>query len=294
VEPDSSEPQPPPTKPLGFYINLDRSEDRRAVLESRLAELGLTERFSRIPAVDGRASSVRPDITMRSELGCYLSHLDAIRAGAASGRWTHIIEDDVVISRFMEPVLDVVLSTPQYERFDLILTNCGLGLDTNVVSTFRDIYDRSVQVGDDGRVNSVNSVSVAYLNGLEFFSAASYLINPASIGRVMALLDTELDRAPFTAIDAVYQDLARQRALTIGVTIPFLTLPDDFGLASTIRARSPWRTAHYVIAAALFADRDIQALEALLNGLETGVTDSPTRSLITRAFGYAIGVTPVL
>lgn len=71
-----------------YYINLDRSPERRAVFESQANTLGL--QYTRIPAVDGRKVGTdgsidgirfKNDFTSmsNSEIGCTLSHLKAIK-----------------------------------------------------------------------------------------------------------------------------------------------------------------------------------------------------------------------
>jgi glycosyl transferase, family 25 len=86
-----------------FVINLDGSTDRLDMISARLDELGLV--FERVPAVRGALLSEtekrkicpwRPWRYARTdgEIGCYLSHLKAIRAVADSGLERAIILED--------------------------------------------------------------------------------------------------------------------------------------------------------------------------------------------------------
>ena len=73
-----------------FYINLDRSEDRRKVMEKQLKVISTN--YERVSAVDGKKMTNKiddqvddisfqneyPELTF-SEIGCTLSHIKAIR-----------------------------------------------------------------------------------------------------------------------------------------------------------------------------------------------------------------------
>ena len=90
-----------------FVINLDRSTERLAAMQQRLARAGLP--WQRVPAVDGRgldlARSTAVDVAgyrrwhgkdlNPGEVGCYLSHIEAMRRFLA-GPWAYalVLEDD--------------------------------------------------------------------------------------------------------------------------------------------------------------------------------------------------------
>ena len=57
----------------GIYINLDRSTERRAVMEDQLTRLGLQDRYARFSAVDGNQLGLRTSLT-DSQIGCFTSH----------------------------------------------------------------------------------------------------------------------------------------------------------------------------------------------------------------------------
>lgn len=87
-----------------YLINLDRSPQRLAAMQSRLVELGID--YTRIAAVDGaqlteaefqqhtRENRYYKPIR-RGEVGCYLSHLAVLRAFlGGDARYALILEDD--------------------------------------------------------------------------------------------------------------------------------------------------------------------------------------------------------
>jgi glycosyl transferase family 25 len=102
-----------------FVLNLDRSADRMEWMTSQLALFGM--RYRRVAAIDGESADL--DAVMRSlgvslgrplarqlakgEIGCYLSHLTAIRLAIAQDCSAAIIlEDDVEILGDISSVLD--------------------------------------------------------------------------------------------------------------------------------------------------------------------------------------------
>jgi len=117
-----------------ILINLDRSADRRRVMEARLSELGLS--YSRLVAVDGKArwDELQPTVdiaafernvgrdVMCGEIGCYHSHLQAWRALLSSGNHTLLVlEDDVVFGADFLPALEMALE--RRREWDLLKLN---------------------------------------------------------------------------------------------------------------------------------------------------------------------------
>lgn len=104
-----------------FIINLERSTQRRSVLEKRLTELGLDYRF--VAATDGskltpdeqslpdrhiRSKFARTPLT-NSEIGCYLSHMKLWRRIIESKLdWAVIMEDDLLIEESLPNILDKI------------------------------------------------------------------------------------------------------------------------------------------------------------------------------------------
>ena len=91
-----------------YFINLDRSPDRRAEMSQRLSALGIA--FERVPAIDGRSLSssavdaVRIDTPgwkplSAGEIGCFLSHRECWRRIAQGDEaYGCVFEDDVLLS----------------------------------------------------------------------------------------------------------------------------------------------------------------------------------------------------
>lgn len=114
-----------------WVINLDRAPDRLARIGAQMQRLGLP--FERLPAVDGRALTAEQQAALDAptyrrrhgmepiagELGCTLSHVEAIRrflAGPAS--FALVLEDDVLLGDSLPAVLRALMACPA--RWDMV------------------------------------------------------------------------------------------------------------------------------------------------------------------------------
>ncbi len=114
-----------------WVINLDRAPDRLARISAQLSRLGLP--FTRLPAVDARQLTTEQtacldDAAFRrqhgmppllGELGCYLSHVEVMRAFLASDAHVALVlEDDVQLHDTLPAVLQGLMSHPT--RWDMV------------------------------------------------------------------------------------------------------------------------------------------------------------------------------
>ena len=160
----------------GFYINLDRSEDRRQQAEIELQKLGGLGQYQRFPAIDGTAVTEWGGVPNRGELGCFLSHLEVIRRNVGFDGWLHIIEDDVILSRYAAPAIAALTSNPDLDRFDVIFTNVMFEANPWFISALREQFDANVVTAPSGDVTSVNTVRVLPFGANGFFTTTSYLV----------------------------------------------------------------------------------------------------------------------
>ncbi len=116
-----------------WVINLDRAPDRLARVREQLERLGLP--FTRLPAVDARALTPaqralldepafhrRHGMTpLLGELGCYLSHIEVMRAFLASGAEAALVlEDDVRVHDTLPAVLAALMRGETRARWDVV------------------------------------------------------------------------------------------------------------------------------------------------------------------------------
>ncbi|MBU6257850.1 MAG: glycosyltransferase family 25 protein [Burkholderiales bacterium] len=101
-----------------WVINLDRAPERLARISAQMQRLGLP--FHRLPAVDARAftpaqAAQIDEAAFRrrhgmppapGELGCYLSHVEAVRRfGQSDAEFALVLEDDVLLHASLPAVL---------------------------------------------------------------------------------------------------------------------------------------------------------------------------------------------
>ncbi len=123
--------EPAKTRTHTWVINLDRSPDRLASISDQLDRLGLA--WTRQRAVDARAFTPEQQALLDvpayhrkhgkhpvpGELGCYLSHVEVMRAFLASDKdFALILEDDVQLGAELPAVLEALEQHPG--RWDLV------------------------------------------------------------------------------------------------------------------------------------------------------------------------------
>ncbi len=114
-----------------WVINLDRAPERLARISAQLQALGLP--YTRLPAVDARALKPEQNAALDEaayrrkhgmtpvlgELGCYLSHVEAMRRFLDSDAAVALIlEDDVLLLSSLPAVLQGLMAHPG--RWDMV------------------------------------------------------------------------------------------------------------------------------------------------------------------------------
>ena len=114
-----------------WVINLDRAPDRLARITQQLRHLRLP--FTRLPAVDAQALTPEQRAALNEpayrrkhgktpvpgELGCYLSHVEVMRAFIASeAQFALVLEDDVLLHDSLPAVLNGLLA--HRGRWDMV------------------------------------------------------------------------------------------------------------------------------------------------------------------------------
>jgi len=277
----------------GAYINLDRSIGRRRHIERELAKMGAhAARYRRFAAVDGAAMAPSATLVNSGELACYLSHVEAMRAHRESGRWLHVVEDDIVISPHAGGVIERITADPRFAVYDIIFTNNMFVSSPTQWGVLGRLFDSCVSLDECGAVTSVDEFHIIDLDGMHFSSMTSYLIGPRTLERVIALLSAYPRDNPFTPIDDVCLRYARSGSLKAGCVIPFLTVP-TITRESLLRAIPDERLIQMTMEHAIFAGRDMAALHGGLEALAPAPEARPsiTTAMLRRCVGMLIAPT---
>ena len=105
-----------------YWLNLDRSPDRRQHMENVLKDpIFDTMQKTRIKAIDGKSDNLEKYMQIETprmtatEYGCTLSHLEAIlqfaKSATSSSSWALILEDDICLDfkPYWEKTLDEII-----------------------------------------------------------------------------------------------------------------------------------------------------------------------------------------
>jgi GR25 family glycosyltransferase involved in LPS biosynthesis len=205
----------------GYWINLDRAIERRQAMEKQLQVVGLGH-YQRFPGVDGSlqyAGLPRPGV-----MGCWFSHLGALRQGATTGNVVHVLEDDTWLGDRSQEVFFPLINSGVLRQFDIVFTDVLFDYLTSQ-RCFRAFYGAAlVPAGElPPRVNLVN------LQEILFSCTNSYFIHPQNMAKVLELIELEfrsLNLQNPEPIDMVIRRLVLSGTLTAAVTCPFLTSID--------------------------------------------------------------------
>ncbi len=199
----------------GIYINLDRSTDRREYIEAELARNNL-QGYQRFVAVDGNVLGFPQGKLTDSELGCFTSHYLAMLNNLDSETPIHIIEDDIVLSKHVEPVLGMMLGAPAMEDFDILYTDISVPVDVHLCRRYKNFYDAAAQ-------GEMFNIQLLNLKGVLSGSMCSYVVNQRSLRKITKLLYAELYRGASLPIDIFLRDLCWREDIKAYCLFPFVT-----------------------------------------------------------------------
>jgi GR25 family glycosyltransferase involved in LPS biosynthesis len=202
----------------GFYINLDRSTDRRAEIEGEIARFGLTGRYRRFAAADGNILGFPNPRLSKSEIGCFTSHLQLLQLNIGSPEHLHIVEDDAIFSRFTAPVVELIANSTDIEQYDILFTESfitPLNLD---FKTCKEMFDAGIERDAAGTVTNVRPSVINHVAG-----TSSYIVNRRSIEKLADYFLKVLKNGAPANIDLIIREATRENAIRSGCIFPFVT-----------------------------------------------------------------------
>jgi GR25 family glycosyltransferase involved in LPS biosynthesis len=225
-----------PPRYRGAFINLDRSPERRRDIETQLHTFGIADRYARFPAIDGDALSNYPGPLRRGEVGCFLSHVRALERMRMAGTHVHIVEDDVLLSRQLAPMIDFTIAQGVFQYFDIIFTDVYVGFENiSNIRLHKRMYDDFLSKSQSDFFRAFRVLS---LDGQVFYNLSSYVVAAHAIDRVLAFYKKEIEAGPVTPVDILICRLALERKLRVGYLFPFVTsLRLERALDTTILGR---------------------------------------------------------
>jgi GR25 family glycosyltransferase involved in LPS biosynthesis len=251
----------------GLYINLDRSTERRVAMDKQLDRLGLSSIYARFPALDG-ATLVSPRSAIKpGENGCFQSHYRALLSARSRGKCVHMVEDDVLLSESVRPVIEQAIAQNVFDQFDVVFTDIFVPPHLGIVKFLKAAFDEL----PSARPLKLNDLKVVDLADQNFACTTSLVVGAKSIDRVLALYQQEIALGPRAPLDLFLRTAANARQLRAACLFPFVTSFNlDEVAGSTLHARSEKTVeSSVVVLAALrysfFVDRDIVAARRYLD-----------------------------
>ncbi|MCD9027916.1 glycosyltransferase family 25 protein [Luteimonas sp. BDR2-5] len=246
-------------------INLDGANARLADVVAghrrhlHPAGIGLT-RFRACDRAEADALRIPGGITP-VEKACFVSHARCLRQAVRDGAMPWIVEDDVVFGASTVQRVRSALQALDGRPWDILFTDTQLTDVHAVVDLFRAWRG----IGDSGRTRLLD------LTGMAWIGASSYLVNPASVPRLLACI--EAARSLDLAWDIWLKVVAGQAGFTCLSVFPFATT--TAGLPSQVQsdpvaAQVAWWAA---FGRMTWEHADADALDALFARL--GQPDDP-------------------
>jgi len=246
----------------GFYINLDRSPQRRAEMEAMLAHHGLQAAYPRFRASDGNELNFPNPALKDGEMGCFTSHYRLMKENLGRDSPLHVVEDDVVFAGCMADTIKSVIENGVLANYDIVYTDTWVPTSNGYFRTYKSLLDKAVVRNEEGRVTQA-TFSVIDMRDRPFATTASYLVNPQSIAKLHDLYAAELTNGPAQPIDFFIRRQAMQGVLRIGCLFPFVTsIRFGLDLNTTIDGRDmEWlpALASNIARASFFVDSDLSA-----------------------------------
>jgi GR25 family glycosyltransferase involved in LPS biosynthesis len=279
----------------GFYINLDRSRERRADVEAQLAQHTLAHAYTRFKAADGNSLDLPNPHLKNGEMGCFTSHYLLLKKHLDAPKHLHVIEDDVVFSSQTEQVIRATIENGGIDAYDIIFTDTYIPINIDAFRMYKELYDRSVTRDGSGAI--VNAAfNVIDLAGRLFATTSSYLVNAKSIRKLYNIYTKEITNSPRVPIDLLIRNKAAQGVITVGCIFPFITTVRlDGGLDTTIADRAAiGRHDNLTVLAADIARQSFFIEGSLSKCREYAdkflpPSGDPHQALLTALLGFAIG-----
>jgi GR25 family glycosyltransferase involved in LPS biosynthesis len=226
----------------GYYINLERSTERRAAMAAQLGRLDPAGRYERFPAVDGNPDGLACSGISDGEFGCLLSHYMLLASQVDRGVDLHVLEDDAVITKRTALFLEQVIGSGLPGEYDILFTDTAVEMDLAWCREARGLYSALIERAEDGTASGVTFRIIPYLG-----CTTSYLVNHRSVRLVCEILGRELDRGATRPIDILLRAAVAEGKLRASCLFPFITSTRPGGFFSTTRPDNEMRKSRFAM-----------------------------------------------
>jgi GR25 family glycosyltransferase involved in LPS biosynthesis len=207
----------------GFYINLDRSAQRKEEIESQLKQLQLFPQYSRFPAADGNVLNLERSSILSSEIGCFTSHYLILEKNLNQTDHLHVIEDDVILSPATKPTLQMLPYSGVLDNFDIIFTDTCVPLDLYTIRAYKNLFDSSVEKNESGRIMALKKYTVVDLKDSYIAGMSSYLVHKNAVAKMHEIFRQAMKIGLRQPIDLFLRDKIREGVIRAACIFPFIT-----------------------------------------------------------------------
>jgi GR25 family glycosyltransferase involved in LPS biosynthesis len=224
---------------LGFYINLDRSSQRKEEIKTQLEQLQLLSQYSRFPAADGNVLNLERSSIRSGEIWCFTSHYLLLEKNSNQTHHLHIIEDDVILSRATKPTLQMLLNSNVLDNFDIIFTDTCIPFDLLDIREYKTLFDSSVEKDESGRTIAIKKIQFIDLKESYIASTSSFLVHKNAIAKLHNILQQEMKIGLHKPLDFFIRDKIREGLIRAACIFPFITsIRLDHLVTTTVSERS--------------------------------------------------------
>ena len=277
---------------LGFYINLDRSSQRKEEIETQLEQLQLLSQYCRFPAADGNVLNLERSSIRSSEIGCFTSHYLLLEKNLNQTNHLHVIEDHVILSRATNPTLQMLINSNIINNFDIIFTDTCLPFDLFAIREYKTLFDNSVVKDESGRITAVKNYTVIDLKDRYLASTSSFLVNKNAIAKLYNILQQYMKIGLRKPIDLFIRDKIRNGLISAACIFPFITsIRLDHLVTSTISERSELNLSNLafsLIRHSFFVECDWAKCNQLIVDYFTPIKQDIHQTLLSRIFDFVL------
>jgi GR25 family glycosyltransferase involved in LPS biosynthesis len=192
-----------------FYINLQSSPSRRALLESNFRLFMPSWKLHRVEAIERRDVTAGQGKISEAESACYLSHVRALEHAQASGGHSLILEDDAFFGAQSSQLVSRSLELLNNQRWDILFLDVCIPQPVVMMQLF--MMRKALRESDQ--------ISLLNLAQYGFSAATSYIVHADSRHKLLNLLGNQNTiKLPY---DLQLREWVHQGALTAQAIFPY-------------------------------------------------------------------------
>jgi GR25 family glycosyltransferase involved in LPS biosynthesis len=212
----------------GYYINLDRSPERRSSMDIQLRDFGLANLVSRFVALDGHSEGPFRSKLENAIHACRQSH-ELVLSQSTPHAATLILEDDVEISSTLANVIhngEIRRHLENTPAIDILFLDCApMWAATPKLILLAERAKTSDAQSDDLIPNLSEPRTIFMIDSKDVYAhcAAAYVVTPQGKKKLENLFsDANHKNWP---IDQLYRKLVQEGSIVSELVVPFLATP---------------------------------------------------------------------